>query len=367
MAHPKTSNLNDPRVSTSIPGNCLVTGGAGFIGSHLCERLLEAGHRVICLDNFNDFYDPSLKRRNISNCLESDRFSLVPGDILNVELLDIIFSEQTLSESNETLVRPESLLDSSPGLAEVDVGVPGFVPDTVVHLAAMAGVRPSLVSPTKYVDVDVKGTVNLLEEAREHGVDKFVFGSSSSVYGINEQIPFSEDHVTDLQVSPYAAAKKSAEQYCKTYHHLFQIPCALLRFFTVYGPRQRPEMAIQKFTRLMAGGNPVPMYGDGTSARDYTYVDDVVNGIVAALEVDLDFEIYNLGNSETVELRRLIQLIGEALGVDPSIDRQPEQPGDVPITFADISKARRELGYNPEVSIEEGIQRFVDWYRASRA
>ena len=231
-------------------------------------------------------------------------------------------------------------------------------------MAALAGVRPSLVSPTKYVDTDVKGTVNLLEMARQHDLEKFVFGSSSSVYGINDQVPFAENHVTDLQISPYAAAKKSAEQYCKTYNHLYDIPIAALRFFTVYGPRQRPEMAIHKFARLMDQGEPIPMYGDGTSERDYTYVDDIVDGIMAALDADYDFEIFNLGNSETIQLRDLIDLIGEKMGVRPKIDQKPEQPGDVPITYADIAKSKNMLDYQPQVSIEKGIEKFIRWFKS---
>ena len=194
-------------------------------------------------------------------------------------------------------------------------------------------------------------------------MESFVFGSSSSVYGINDQVPFAEDHVTDLQISPYAAAKKSAEQYCKTYNHLYDIPIAALRFFTVYGPRQRPEMAIHKFARLMDQGEPIPMYGDGTSERDYTYVDDIVDGIIAALDADYDFEIFNLGNSETIQLKDLIELIGEKMGVKPKVDQKPEQPGDVPITYADIAKSKNMLDYQPQVSIEKGIEKFIRWFK----
>lgn len=334
----------------------LVTGGAGFIGSHLCERLVEEGYHVICLDNFNDFYDPKIKKRNISGLLDNPNFDLIPGDILNRDLLDAIFS------GDKEKINDLSL-DIGPLPTNHKPQATSYPPVHVVHLAALAGVRPSLVSPTKYVDVDVKGTINLLEMAKKYDVNKFIFGSSSSVYGINEKVPFSEDHVTDLQVSPYAAAKKSAEQFCKTYNHLYDIPIAALRFFTVYGPRQRPEMAIHKFTRLMSQGEQIPMYGDGTSRRDYTYIDDIVDGIVNALEADYDFEIFNLGNSEVVQLRELIKLIGNALGVEPKIDQQPEQPGDVPITYADVSKAREQLDYEPEVSIEEGIEKFVEWFR----
>ncbi|MBS3766241.1 GDP-mannose 4,6-dehydratase [Candidatus Bipolaricaulota bacterium] len=338
----------------------LVTGAAGFIGSHLCERLVDDGYRVIALDNFNDFYDPEIKARNLSCLLDNPNFTIIPGDILNVDLLDAIFSGDLEVVKQLSLDYEEHPIDQQVPSTQYPV------PKRVAHLAALAGVRPSLVSPTKYVDTDIKGTVNLLKMARQHDVERFVFGSSSSVYGINDQVPFSEDHVTDLQISPYAAAKKSAEQYCKTYNLLYDIPIAVIRFFTVYGPRQRPEMAIHKFARLMDQGEPIPMYGDGTSERDYTYVDDIVGGIVAALNADCDFEIFNLGNSETIQLRDLIELIGKQMGVKPNIDRQPEQPGDVPITYADISKSREKLGYDPEVSIEEGVEKFVEWFKAQK-
>ena len=247
----------------------LVTGAAGFIGSHLCERLVDEGHHVIGLDNFNDFYDPEIKKLNLRNLYKKPNFSLVPGDILNTNLLKAVFSGNW--GEVESLSLDISPLEGGGG------ALPSYIlpsaedkaPKSVVHLAAMAGVRPSLVSPTRYVDVDVKGTLNLLETARNYDVKKFVFGSSSSVYGINEKVPFSEEDVTDLQISPYAAAKKSAEQFCKTYNHLYDVPIAALRFFTVYGPRQRPEMAIHKFARLMDQGESITMYGDGTSERDY--------------------------------------------------------------------------------------------------
>ena len=367
-----------PSTQTQVPST-LVTGGAGFIGSHLCERLVKEGHHVICLDNFNDFYNPKIKKRNISEIINNPNLTLIPGDILNKDLLDAIFSGD-LQKVRELSLDPEELPIDLP-VPSTQSQVPNSqssvpndpvpstkypVPKRVAHLAALAGVRPSLVSPTKYVDTDVKGTVNLLEMARKYEVEKFIFGSSSSVYGINEKVPFSEDHVTDLQVSPYAAAKKSAEQYCKTYNHLYGIPIAALRFFTVYGPRQRPEMAIHKFARLMDQGKPIPMYGDGTSERDYTYIADIVQGIVGALKANYDFEIFNLGNSETVQLHDLIDLIGEKMEIEPKIDQQPEQPGDVPITFADISKSKELLNYHPRVSIEEGVSRFVKWFKARK-
>ncbi|MFP3953219.1 MAG: GDP-mannose 4,6-dehydratase [Candidatus Acetothermia bacterium] len=340
----------------------LVTGGAGFIGSHLCKRLLEEGLKVIALDNFNDFYDPTIKKRNISGLTEDPNFTLIPGDILDVDLLEAIFSNDPGNVA-ELSLEVKGIEPTDENIARTQ----DLRPSSIVHLAAMAGVRPSLVSPTEYVDVDIKGTVNLLEAARNYDVDKFVFGSSSSVYGVNEKVPFSEDDVTDLQISPYATAKKAAEGYCKTYNHLYGVPIAALRFFTVYGPRQRPEMAIHKFARLMDNGEKIPAYGDGTSERDYTYVDDIVDGIVASLDADYDFEVFNLGNSETIELNQLIELIGDEMGIEPEIDRQPQQPGDVPITYADISKSREMLGYSPEVLIEEGVARFVDWYKQSES
>lgn len=319
----------------------LITGGAGFIGSHLVDRLLGDGHEVLCLDNFNDFYDPALKEENISQAKEHPNFTLIKGDILDTELLDNIFSGNYKPQTTNS------------------------APRTIIHLAAIAGVRPSIASPAKYVDVDIKGTVNLLEMAKKYEIKQFVFGSSSSVYGVNENVPFSEDDPTDFQASPYATAKKAGELYCRTYHHLYGIPVTILRFFTVYGPRQRPDMAIRKFTELMIEGKPVPMFGDGASERDYTYIDDCIGGIMAAIERPFDFEVFNLGNSTTVKLKELIKLIVRKLGVNPKIEQLPEQPGDVPITYADISKARSLLGYNPKVLLEDGIERFVRWFRES--
>ncbi|MFQ5794075.1 MAG: GDP-mannose 4,6-dehydratase [Candidatus Bipolaricaulia bacterium] len=309
----------------------LVTGGAGFIGSHLVERLLEDGHRIVCLDNFNDLYDPKLKERNLAQVRNHTRFTLVHGDILDRRLLEELFSQHRF--------------------------------DRIVHLAALAGVRASLTSPAHYIDVDVTGTLHLLEMANAYAVDGFLFGSSSSIYGISQRVPFREDDPADLQVSPYAAAKRAGELLCGTYHHLYRIPITIPRFFTVYGPRQRPDMAIHRFVRLMSDGKPVPMYGDGSSTRDYTYVDDIIDGMMHAIERNYDFEVFNLGNSETIQLTELIALVGKAVGVEPQIERLPEQPGDVPITYADISKARRLLDYHPSVSIEAGIERFVRWFR----
>ena len=312
----------------------LVSGGAGFIGSHLCDRLIAKGYPIICLDNFNDFYDPSIKEDNILQAQKYAKFTLVRGDILDEELLEQLFSKHRIEK--------------------------------IVHLAALAGVRPSIISPTRYVDVDVKGTVCLLEAARKYNIKQFIFGSSSSVYGFNEKVPFSEDDHTDLQVSPYATAKKAGELYCKTYHHLYEIPITILRFFTVYGPRQRPDMAIHKFVKLMVEKKPIPMFGSGLSERDYTYIDDCIDGIIAAIEKPFGFKVFNLGNSTTVKLVDLIELIAEKLGVIQQIECLPEQPGDVPITWADISEACSLLDYSPRISLDDGIERFVQWYFKNR-
>ena len=310
--------------------NILVTGGAGFIGSHLCEKLLENNYKVICLDNFNDYYDPRIKKDNIGNSLKNKNFIFVKGDILDKECLENIFSKNNIHK--------------------------------IIHLAAIAGVRPSLINPQEYVNVDIKGTVNLLDVAKKYGVGQFIFGSSSSVYGINSKIPFTEEDRIDLQISPYATAKRCAELYCATYHYLYRIPVTILRFFTVYGPRQRPDMAIHKFTRLMSQGKSMSMFGDGKSERDYTYIDDIVDGIFKAMQKNFKFEIFNLGNSKTIKLRELIKLIADRFEVKPKIQQFPVQPGDVPITYADISKTKRMLGYKPSTPIEEGIEKFVKWY-----
>lgn len=305
----------------------LVTGGAGFIGSHLCNRLLRVGERVICLDNFNDYYDPRLKEKNIRDAKENQNFTLIRGDILDSKSLSDIFSNYRI--------------------------------DKIAHLAAIAGVRSSILSPQRYIDIDVKGTVNLLEMARRYNIGNFIFASSSSIYGINKKIPFSEEDPTDCQVSPYAAAKKSAEILCWTYHHLYKIPIIILRLFTVYGPRQRPDMAIRKFTELMMQGKPIQLFGDGTSKRDYTYIDDIIDGMVNSLKRNLGFEIINLGDSKTVQLKKLISIISNELGIKPEIEKLPMQLGDVPITYADIRKAKKLLDYNPNVDIKEGIRRFI--------
>ncbi len=316
----------------------LVTGGAGFIGSHLIEQLLQEGYQVICLDNFNDYYDPKLKEQNILSVLENPNFELIRGDILDIKLLHHIFKGE--------------------GLKTLDSG-----PSTIIHLAAMAGVRASIVSPDVYIEVDVKGTLNLLEMARVYGIKQFIFASSSSVYGINDKIPFSPQDPLPLQISPYATAKRSAELFCMTYHHLYDIPTTILRLFTVYGPRQRPDMAIRKFIGLVFEDKPLTVYGDGISKRDYTYVSDCIRGFMAALKKPMGFEIFNLGSGKTIQLRELIDLIKKTTGKEVRIKRFKEQAGDVPITYADITKTRKLLGYATVVSMDEGIRRFVEWYK----
>ncbi|NUO84151.1 GDP-mannose 4,6-dehydratase [candidate division KSB1 bacterium] len=310
---------------------CLITGGAGFIGSHLSERLLECGYEVVNYDDFNDYYDPNIKRRNIAALVQRAGYTLVEGDILDREALQQLFKQHQFS--------------------------------VVVHLAARAGVRPSIAQPLLYEQVNCEGTVNLLELVRHSGVDKFIFGSSSSVYGENAKVPFSEEDRVDHPISPYASTKKAGELICYTYHHLYKMKITCLRFFTVYGPRQRPDMAIHKFTKMIDAGEKVPMFGEGTSRRDYTYISDIVDGIEKAMHACSAYHIYNLGESRTIDLRSLIHLIQEALGKKALIEQLPLQPGDVPITYADISKARREIGYDPKVDVAEGVRRFVEWFK----
>jgi UDP-glucuronate 4-epimerase len=313
----------------------LVTGGAGFIGSHLVDRLLKSNvEHIAVIDDFNDFYDPEIKHANIRHQLDDPRYQLVEADIRDAEWL-----EQSLANTRF---------------------------DCIVHLAARAGVRPSLDQPLLYNETNVNGTLNLLEFARQHGIKQFVFGSSSSVYGINAKVPFSEDDPIRQPISPYAATKGAGELLCHTYSHLYGIRCVCLRFFTVYGPRQRPDLAIHKFAHLISDGKPIPVFGDGTTRRDYTYIDDIIDGVVASINYDQsDYEVINLGESRTVELRELIALLEKELDARAVIDRQPPQPGDVPQTFADISKARKLLGYDPQIQIEDGLRRFVDWFRGN--
>ncbi|HTE05720.1 MAG TPA: NAD-dependent epimerase/dehydratase family protein [Planctomycetota bacterium] len=309
----------------------LVTGAAGFIGSQLSERLLARGDAVVGLDNFNDFYDPAIKRRNVAGLLAGGGFRMVEGDIRDRDLVARAFREH----------RPAS----------------------VVHLAAMAGVRPSLADPVLYHDVNCTGTAVMLAAARDAGVSRFVFGSSSSVYGGNTRVPFHEDDDVSRPVSPYAATKRANELTCATFHHLYGMDIAALRFFTVYGPRQRPEMAIHKFVRHVEQGVPLPLFGDGASQRDYTYIDDILDGVLKAHDRSRGFRIYNLGESQTISLRDLVAAIGRATGREPRVDWQPMQPGDVVATFADIRRAREELGYDPRTDVPAGLAKFVAWYR----
>ena len=312
----------------------LVTGGAGFIGSHLCQRLLREGYNIVCLDNFDPFYDPAIKRSNVEEiqATEGDgTFQLVEGDIRDTGLLKDLFKRSSF--------------------------------ELVIHLAARAGVRPSLKQPLLYEEVNVAGTLNLLEVCREFGVMDLIFGSSSSVYGNNSKIPFTEKDKLEAMISPYAVTKRVGELFCYAYHHLYGLNIFCLRFFTVYGPRQRPEMAIHKFARLIQGGERIPQFGDGTSRRDYTYIDDIVDGVMGAVRNLEGYDVFNLGESQTVPLRKLVSLLEQAMGKKAVVEELPEQPGDVPITYADISKARRLLGYDPQIGIEEGVERFVRWFR----
>ena len=307
----------------------LVTGGAGFIGSHLVEALLAQGHRVAVLDDFNDFYDPRTKHNNLRTVQE--RITIHPVDLRDADAVARVFTTAPF--------------------------------DAVIHLAARAGVRPSITQPRLYVDTNVTGTLNLLEGVRQHGIQRFVFASSSSVYGLCKEVPFREDAVLPGTISPYAATKLAGEQLCSSYAHLYGIRTVCLRFFTVYGPRQRPDLAIHQFTRRIHQGKPIDQFGDGSTRRDYTYVDDIVQGVVAALGYEgAPFDIFNLGESATTPLRDLIALIETSLGQKARINRLPDQPGDVPLTCADISKARRLLGYAPTTPIAAGIPRFVDWF-----
>ena len=314
-----------------MTAHVLVTGGAGFIGSHLTHRLLGRGDRVTVLDDFNDFYDPARKRANVAPFLMKPEYELVEGDLRDADLVEDLFKRGSF--------------------------------DIVVHLAARAGVRPSLQEPILYEDTNCIGTLRLLEASRRWGPEKFIFGSSSSVYGINEKVPFAETDEINQPISPYATTKRTGELLCYNYNHLYGMRIACLRFFTVYGPAQRPEMAIHKFTDLLARGQAVTMYGDGGSRRDYTYVDDIIDGVVASMDLAPPFEILNLGGADTTSLSDLIHWIAEELEVEPIIETLADQPGDVPITYADVTKAAEVLGYSPKVPIREGLRRFVAWYR----
>ncbi len=308
----------------------LVTGGAGFIGSHACQHLLDRGDEIVVVDNCNDAYDPRIKARNLDKIRGRGQFPFYCQDLLDVPALSEVFRTHR--------------------------------PSAVLHLAAYAGVRPSLENPVLYTQVNVTGTAGLLALAGKFEVENFVFASSSSVYGINSKVPFQEDDPISQPVSPYAATKRAGELLCFAHHHNHGLPMACLRFFTVYGPRQRPEMAIHKFVRTIVNDGEIPVFNEGKSERDYTYVDDIVHGILGALDRPDGFRIYNLGNSRTVPLLRLIELIEKALQRKARIKLLPAQAGDVPVTYADISHARKRLGYSPETPIEEGIPKFVEWY-----
>lgn len=312
-----------------------ITGGAGFIGSSLTERLLKEENKVIVIDNFCDFYDIKIKENNVKELLQNENFKLYRGDIRDREVLRKIFDENNI--------------------------------DIVMHLAAMAGVRPSIENPILYQEVNCMGTQNILEEMNVHNVKNLVMASSSSVYGNCKEVPFREDMVVDFAISPYAATKKANEVMTHVYHKLFDMNVIMLRFFTVYGPKQRPDLAINKFTRMMLNNEEIPMFGDGTTSRDYTYIDDIVDGIIKSCEYSMNnnnvYEILNLGNSSPVSLKEMINTIGEALGIDPKIKQLPMQPGDVDRTYADISKAKKLIGYEPKVSFNQGIENFVKWYK----
>lgn len=314
----------------------LVTGAAGFLGSHLTDRLLNRGDEVVGLDSFDEFYSRSIKASNLVAASEQPGFELIEGDIRDATALRAL---------------PEGI-------------------DAVVHLAARAGVRPSLEQPALYHDVNVMGTVQLLEFARARGIRPFVFASSSSVYGNNDKVPFAESDAVDRPISPYAATKKACELTCHAYAHLYGMSIPCLRFFTVYGPRQRPDLAIHKFARLLSEGRPIPMFGDGSTERDYTYVDDIMDGVLRALawarETTGGYEIVNLGENQTISLLEMIQTVGEEMGIEPRIDRQPMQPGDVVRTWADVSKAGALLGYEPRTDFRTGVREFVRWFRSQR-
>jgi UDP-glucuronate 4-epimerase len=315
--------------------NFLVTGGAGFIGSHVCEKLLRDGHSVWAFDNLNDFYAPQLKRKNIREIQSLAKpFEFFHGDICDPTALAEIFSSVKF--------------------------------DQVIHLAARAGVRPSLQQPALYQRVNVEGTVNVLEAARKSGVKKIILASSSSVYGVNSKIPFCESDPIFSAVSPYATSKLACEALGHVWHHVYKMDVTMLRFFTVYGPRQRPDLAIHKFTKLIDAGKPIPVFGDGSSARDYTFISDIVDGVMAATKREFGFEIFNLGDSQPVKLSKLISLIENALAKKAIIESHPMQLGDAPITFADISKAQQKLCYNPKINIKTGIKLFADWFKKSQ-
>ncbi|MBT7960264.1 MAG: NAD-dependent epimerase/dehydratase family protein [Akkermansiaceae bacterium] len=309
----------------------LVTGGAGFIGSHLTEALLKQGHQVTVFDDFNDYYDPAIKRANVAHIANDIQ-------IIEADIRDAVTVERTFA---------------------------GNKFDTVVHLAARAGVRPSIVDPKLYFTTNIDGTFNLLDACRYHNVNHFVLASSSSVYGVNKKVPFAEKDLIERTISPYAATKLSCEQICSNYANLFDIRCACLRFFTVYGPRQRPDLAIAKFTKKILQGEAIDRYGDGSTARDYTFVEDIISGVLSTIDYSAkDFDIFNLGGSATTTLAELIAMLEKTIGKEAIINQMPDQPGDVPRTFADVSKAEKTLGYHPNTPIAEGLKKYVEWFRA---
>lgn len=313
----------------------LVTGGAGFIGSHVVESLLRLGHKVTCLDNFDDFYSPSIKRDNIAPFRNERQFALIEGDVRNPALVTHLLSNS-------------------------EFGV-------VIHLAARAGVRTSINQPAVYLDINTGGTLSLLEACSHARLKKFIFASSSSVYGALAEVPFRESHTLGCPTSPYAASKACAEMMCRTYNHLYGLPITVVRLFTVYGPRQRPEMAVHHFTRKIDSGEEITVFGDGTSRRDYTFVSDIVDGILRAMaHPERGFDIFNLGSANPIALSELVRLIEEAIGKTARVVRLPMQPGDMGLTIADTSKALGVLGYQPKTRIEEGVRAFVDWYRRSK-
>ena len=311
--------------------NILITGSAGFIGSHLAEKLLNEKHEIIGLDNFDPFYDPKIKKENIAIALKNPRYAFIPGDIRDQKLLAKIFSKHHF--------------------------------DCVIHLAAKVGVIPSLSRPAEYFEINVQGALNILEKARSHKIKKIILASSSSVYGANLKIPFSEKDPTDRPLSPYAASKKAMEILAFTFHKLYKMDIAILRFFTVYGPRQRPDMAIHKFTRLISQGKIIPLYGQGKTERDYTYIDDIIQGIANTMKYHRGFEIYNLGTDQPISALRLVHILEKTLNKNAKIKKMPAQAGDLPRTWADISKAKELLRYQPKTKIEEGVKKFAGWYR----
>jgi len=311
--------------------NILVTGGAGFIGSSLCEKLIKLNQNIICIDNFNNFYNPLIKENNLKNLRDKENFKLYKADICDIDLLKKIFNENKI--------------------------------EIVIHLAAMAGVRPSIENPILYEKVNIEGTLNILNCMKENKINKLIFASSSSVYGGNKKVPFSEEDKVDFPISPYAATKKAGELICYTYHHLYDISVFNFRFFTVYGPRQRPEMAIFKFTKRIFNNQEISIYGDGTSSRDYTYIDDIIEAITNSIENLKGYEIINLGNSKPITLIDLVKIIENVSGMKARIKFEQAKPGDVFTTFADIKKAKKMLNYNPKTSINEGIEKFVFWYK----